>query len=147
MKPVPVIVKGMAIVRRGGEILLVHQKRPKDARPNWGLPGGKAEEGESPGAAMKREVREETGLVVRDVGALAYAAEHVEPHGEAEKAFVFDVRNWEGDPRADDPDGSVFDLAFVPLPEAIRRLQDYPDAWEREPLLAYLQRPDRWVSP
>lgn len=141
MSPVHVVVKGMAIIRRGGEILLVRQKRPKDSAPNWGLPGGKADPGESPAQAMEREVREETGLVVRDIGALAYVADYVGSQEEAQTAFVFEIRDWEGEPRADDPDGSVIDLAFFPLAEAVGRLRDYPDTWERDPLLAYLERP------
>jgi len=44
-----------------GEILLCH-RRDKDL---WNLPGGRVEIGESPWAAVVREVKEETGLNVK----------------------------------------------------------------------------------
>ncbi len=51
-----------ALVRdAGGRILLMH--RADDGR--WGLPAGAVDPGESPAEAVVREVREETGLIVR----------------------------------------------------------------------------------
>ncbi len=44
-----------------GQILLVHQPR----QDRWSLPGGGVRFGESPGAALAREVAEETALQVR----------------------------------------------------------------------------------
>lgn len=55
------------VLNAAGEILL--QKRSDNGR--WGLPGGSVEIGESVSAAVRREVREETGLeveVVRLIG-------------------------------------------------------------------------------
>ncbi len=48
-------------VFRDGRLLLVRER--SDGR--WTLPGGWADPGESPGAAVAREVREETGYSVR----------------------------------------------------------------------------------
>lgn len=49
---------------RGEVLLLDHLLRP---RSGWGLPGGFLEKNEQPEAAVRREVREETGLELRDV--------------------------------------------------------------------------------
>ncbi len=48
-----------------GEVLLLnHVLRPVSG---WGVPGGFLEAGEQPEAAFRREIREETGLELRDV--------------------------------------------------------------------------------
>ena len=57
------------LVVREGKVLLVRRgKEPYEGR--WSLPGGGVEPGESLRDAVKREVREETGLDV-DVGRVA----------------------------------------------------------------------------
>lgn len=58
-----------AIVERGGAVLLTHQGGPE---PEFQLPGGGIDAGESPLAALHREVAEETGwriAGVRRIGA------------------------------------------------------------------------------
>lgn len=53
------------ITNENGEVLLLdHYLRPDSG---WGVPGGFMEKGEQPEAAFRREIREETGLEVRDV--------------------------------------------------------------------------------
>lgn len=134
------ILKGDAIMRRGDEVLLVHQKRKQDQEPNWALPGGKAEPGELPTEAMIREVREEIGLTVSSAHVLAYVQASVgRDAGDAEITMAFEVRDWSGELAFHDPDHSVFDAAFLPFAEAIARVQANPYPWMREPLLAYLE--------
>jgi ADP-ribose pyrophosphatase YjhB (NUDIX family) len=53
-------VRATAVLVEDGRILLV-QQHVNDAR-GWSLPGGALETGESLGACVVREVREETGL-------------------------------------------------------------------------------------
>jgi len=50
-----------ALVRRGGEVLLVRER----ADGRWSLPGGWADVGWSPAAMVEREVAEESGFQVR----------------------------------------------------------------------------------
>lgn len=53
------------ITNENGEVLLLnHVLRPVSG---WGLPGGFLATGEQPEAAFRREIREETGLELRDV--------------------------------------------------------------------------------
>lgn len=49
-----------AVVKRGDDILLVHQ--PESGR--WSLPGGGVHIGESPEGALARELSEEAGLAI-----------------------------------------------------------------------------------
>jgi 8-oxo-dGTP pyrophosphatase MutT (NUDIX family) len=45
-----------------GEILLLKRQSYKPQGNTWGVPAGKTEDGESPGEAILREVREECGI-------------------------------------------------------------------------------------
>jgi ADP-ribose pyrophosphatase YjhB (NUDIX family) len=56
------VISAFAIIKnKKGDILLCH-RRDRDL---WNLPGGRVEVGESPWAAVLREVKEEVGLQVR----------------------------------------------------------------------------------
>ena len=59
---------GAVITDGTGRILLVQRGRPPGVGL-WSVPGGRVEPGETDAAAVAREVREETGLIVT-VGAL-----------------------------------------------------------------------------
>lgn len=50
-----------AVLLREGRVLLTHQAEPV---PEWQLPGGGIDPGESPVAALHREVAEETGWAI-----------------------------------------------------------------------------------
>ena len=57
------IVVAGALVERGG-LLVAQRARPPELAGLWELPGGKVAPGESDGAALARELREELGIEV-----------------------------------------------------------------------------------
>ena len=83
---VPVVCA--CIVRRGDQLLLVHEAKPA-ALGRWSLPGGKVETGEGLRDAAGREVAEETGLDVEvgDLVGVYHCPETLE--GGAAVTFVF----------------------------------------------------------
>lgn len=94
------LVVAAAIVDGDGRILV--QRRPA-GRPQpgvWELPGGKIETGETPEAALVRELREELGIDV-ETACLAPAAFASEPlAGRHLLLLVFVLRKWRGIPAA-----------------------------------------------
>jgi ADP-ribose pyrophosphatase YjhB (NUDIX family) len=57
-------VTGIITNERGEVLLLDHLLRPKSG---WGPPGGFVEKGEQAETALRREIKEETGLDVRNI--------------------------------------------------------------------------------
>lgn len=111
-----------ALVRRGGDLLMVRQAGPGEA-PFWTVPGGRVEPGEFVTEALVREVHEETGIVVRDPGRLAFTVQVDERReGWFGTVWTWEVRRWEGEIGARDPDGFVLQAAWLPVDEAIAHL-------------------------
>jgi len=61
----PRVGVGAAIFDAEGRILLLQRPESLPEHPVWGLPVGWSEVGETPAEGIRREVREETGLIVR----------------------------------------------------------------------------------
>ena len=57
-----------AVVSRGDELLVCQRPREKRHGGLWEFPGGKCEAGESDADAARRELREELGVEVTEVG-------------------------------------------------------------------------------
>ncbi len=57
----------LCYIRDRGRVLLQHKTKGRFGAGFWNAPGGKISDGESPQQAAAREVREETGLTVRDL--------------------------------------------------------------------------------
>jgi acetyl-CoA carboxylase carboxyl transferase subunit beta len=64
-----VLAAGAVVLDAGARILLVRRGRSPSAG-EWTLPGGRVEAGESPEAAVVRELREETAIEARVVALL-----------------------------------------------------------------------------
>src|SRR5438876_6968585 len=75
--PVPTAV---ALIMRGGRVLLTRRARPPYAG-TWDVPGGFLEAGEHPEACLRRELREELGMRVRQARLLDFALDRYGPKG------------------------------------------------------------------
>ena len=129
-----------AIIRRGNDILLVQQQGETDPAPVWALPGGVVEEGELLTEALIREVREETGLRVKQVGPLAYVAQLDDQLSQAQSlAFIFEITTWFGNIHEHPQDDLILEADFYALPDAIAKLQTLPSPMMHEPIVAYLE--------
>lgn len=144
----PHITADTAFVRRIAgnlEILLIRRKN-KPYRNCWALPGGFVEPDEDLEAAARRELREETGIVIserlplRQVG--AYGNPSRDPRGRVVSVVYF---AWAGEnellaPRGDDDaseaafvrfcGGTAFDKAGNTLPLAFDHEMIVSDVWE-----------------
>ncbi len=128
-----------ALIRRDDQLLLVQQQGLTDPAPTWALPGGVVEAGELLTEALIREVREETGLVVTEIGALAYVTQLVNLSSDTQSlAFVFEITAWSGINSPDDPDKVILDVGFYNIADAVAKIQMLPRLMMREPLVAYL---------
>ncbi|MFE3148844.1 NUDIX hydrolase [Streptomyces sp. NPDC059218] len=134
--PRPRVQLVIGIVRRGDEVLLVREGLGADGEMLWSLPGGGVEDGELMHEALRRELREETGLLVGDPVRTAFLM-HIdsEQHPSA-LAVAFEIEEWSGDVAPED--GDIEQAAFFPLPDALRLLGELDSATQREPIVGHL---------
>ena len=127
-----------SLIRRGDEVLLVRLREPANQPPSLVLPAGDVTPRELLLETLVRRVREETGLVVQDVGCLLYTMHLDNSNNQQLVGWVFDVEVWSGEVRPDDPDGSVAEARFFPLSEAVAKLQGLPQP-RGGPIVAHLR--------
>jgi 8-oxo-dGTP pyrophosphatase MutT (NUDIX family) len=133
-----------AVIERPEGILLVANRR-RDGSVDWSTPGGVIDPGESVLGGLAREVREETGLVISSWDGLLYRIEVEAPDlGWHLRVEVHRAAAVAGEVRVeDDPDGIVFDAAYVACGECEARMEA-AHRWVREPLAAWLD--ERWLT-
>lgn len=131
--PVLFPVVAAALVDGDGRVLLQQRPAGKALAGLWEFPGGKLEPGETPEAALVRELQEELAITV--------AAEALEPAGFATEPLsgrhllllLYVIRAWSGTPVALEADGLTWcqpaDMHGWPMPPAdgplVRQLAAY----------------------
>jgi len=118
-----------------GRVLLTRRTEGRDLAGLWEFPGGKREAGESPEAALARELHEELGITV-EIGAPLINV----PQAYPDKRLRLDVRvirDWHGPARG--REGQA--LAWVPP----QKLASYSMPPADRPVVGALLQPDRYL--
>jgi len=126
-----VLVSAVALIDADGRVLLAQRPAGKSLAGLWEFPGGKVEAGETPEAALIRELQEELGIMTQKscLAPLNFAS-HSYP-GFHLLMPLFACRRWEGVARG--REGQA--LAWV-RPE---KLRDYPMPPADLPLVSTLR--------
>jgi 8-oxo-dGTP pyrophosphatase MutT (NUDIX family) len=96
------------------DILLMRIRKPGGAKPFWVTPGGGLEPGEGAEDCLRRELREELGLLEFETGPLVWLRHHTCDWGSrriAQSEEYYIVRTGHFEPRMSDPvEASVVDV-------------------------------------
>lgn len=104
-------VKIAVVVLRSGSSILVGKRTKND---KWGLPGGRFEDDESKEEVAIREVREETGLKLKQGDLIFNGAHEIKAGGERKKIYVFTAEFPGGEPTTEnDPDEEFSEWRWV----------------------------------
>ena len=131
MTPPVVLVVAVALVDADGRVLLARRPEGKAMAGLWEFPGGKVRDGETPEAALIRELSEELGI---DVSASCLAPFTFASHAYDDFHLVMPLyvcRVWQGQAAAREGQ----ELAWV----RPQRLADYAMPPADEPLVALLR--------
>ena len=112
--PKTVVVAG--ILQRGGTVLICRRRADQPHALKWEFPGGKVEPGESPVAALQRELREELGID-SDAAAEIARYEFAYPGKRPILLIFLRVTEWRGE-----VENRIFERIVWERPE---RLRDY----------------------
>ena len=129
-KPI-ILVAAVALIDADGRVLLAQRPDGKAMGGLWEFPGGKVEAGETPEAALIRELREELAIetVSSCLAPLTFASHSYDDFHLLMPLFA--CRRWQGQPRAIEHQA----LRWVrPM-----RLADYPMPPADVPLVAMLR--------
>lgn len=122
----PLLVAAAALIDEAGRVLAQQRPAGKGHGGLWEFPGGKLEPGETPEAALARELAEELGVVVapEDMTPLSFASEAA---GEQHLLLLlYVIRRWRGEPQALEAAQmrwvGMDELEVLPMPPADRPL-------------------------
>ena len=116
------LVTAVALIDADGRVLLAKRPEGKKLAGLWEFPGGKVEAGETPEAALIRELREELGINVEQscLAPLTFASHAYEDFHLLMPLYV--CRRWKGIPAAREGQELRWvlprDMRFLPMPPA-----------------------------
>ena len=130
MKPT-VLVSAAALIDVDGRVLLAQRPEGKVMAGLWEFPGGKVEQGETPEAALIRELEEELAVNTKEscLAPLSFASHEYDDFHLLLLLYV--CRRWHGTPTPKENNPVI----WVRPP----RLGDYPMPPADKPLVAMLQ--------
>lgn len=95
----PVIKVVAAVIERDGKILIGQRRKTDSHGLKWEFPGGKVERGETPAAALARELEEELGIQAR-IGREIARHMHYYPRRATIQLMFYRVREFGGEPQS-----------------------------------------------
>ena len=116
------LVSAVALIDRDGRILLAQRPKGKSMAGLWEFPGGKIEPGETPEAALIRELEEELGINTWSscLAPLTFASHSYDDFHLLMPLFA--CRKWQGTPQPNEGQTlkwvHVRDLRNYPMPPA-----------------------------
>lgn len=125
------LVVACALVDADGRVLICQRPQGKQLAGLWEFPGGKVEEGETPEAALIRELKEELGIEVKPACLAPFVFASHAYEGFHLLMPLYLCRRWEGFVQALEHSA----LAWVKPAE----MGVYPMPPADEPLVAYLR--------
>jgi len=120
-------VRAAAIIRKNDDVLLV--RHTKDGMTYWLLPGGGVKFGETVEEALRREVKEETGLEV-SVKELVLAHDSIPPDIHRHIINLYFTADLKGGELVCGSDPRLSEARFVPITE-LKELSFVPDVREQ----------------
>ena len=117
-----ILVSAVALIDRDGRVLLAQRPKGKSMAGLWEFPGGKVEKGETPEAALVRELHEELGIETWDscLTPLTFASHKYEDFHLLMPLFA--CRKWSGIVQAKEGQSLKWvlakDLSKYPMPAA-----------------------------
>ena len=126
-----IMVSAVALIDRDGRVLLAKRPEGKTMAGMWEFPGGKIEVGETPEAALIRELEEELGINTAEscLAPISFASHRYDDFHLIMLVFV--CRKWEGTPQPREGGELVWVRAA--------RLRDYEMPPADLPLIPVLQ--------
>ena len=116
------LVVAAALVDSDGRVLIAQRPEGKQLAGQWEFPGGKVEPGETPEAALIRELEEELGIVVKQacLAPFVFASHTYDDFHLLMPLYL--IRRWEGEPEIREHQAIKWvrpnDMGNYPMPPA-----------------------------